>query len=58
MKKIEAVIKPFKLEAVQRALAEMCIGGMAVTEVRALDDKKAELSLIMAAHSGLLFYRK
>jgi nitrogen regulatory protein P-II 1 len=34
MKKIEAVIKPFKLEAVQRALADAGIGGMAVTEVR------------------------
>jgi nitrogen regulatory protein P-II 1 len=34
MKKIEAVIKPFKLEAVQRALADVGIGGMAVTEVK------------------------
>jgi nitrogen regulatory protein P-II 1 len=34
MKKIEAVIKPFKLDAVQRALSELGIGGMAVTEVK------------------------
>jgi len=34
MKKIEAVIKPFKLDAVQRALSEVGIGGMAVTEIK------------------------
>ena len=40
MKKIEAVIKPFKLEAVQRALVEVGIGGMAVTEVRGFGRQK------------------
>ena len=40
MKKIEAVIKPFKLEAVQQALAEVGIGGMAVTEVRGFGRQK------------------
>ena len=40
MKKIEAVIKPFKLEAVQQALAEMGVGGMAVTEVRGFGRQK------------------
>jgi nitrogen regulatory protein P-II 1 len=40
MKKIEAVIKPFKLEAVQRALTEIGIGGMAVTEVRGFGRQK------------------
>jgi hypothetical protein len=53
MKKIEAVIKPFKLEAVQQALARWALrdgsnGG------QGFDDKKAALSLIMAVHSGLL----
>jgi nitrogen regulatory protein P-II 1 len=43
MKKIEAVIKPFKLEAVQQALAEMGIGGMAVTEVRGFGRQKGRL---------------
>ncbi|HEY5704368.1 MAG TPA: P-II family nitrogen regulator [Terrimicrobiaceae bacterium] len=40
MKKIEAVIKPFKLEAVQQALAGLGIGGMAVTEVRGFGRQK------------------
>ena len=34
MKKIEAVIKPFKLEAVKRALTDAGVEGMAVSEVR------------------------
>ena len=34
MKKIEAVIKPFKLEEVKDALAEVGIEGMTVTEVK------------------------
>jgi nitrogen regulatory protein P-II 1 len=33
MKKIEAIIKPFKLDEVRDALAEMGIGGMTVSEV-------------------------
>ena len=33
MKKIEAIIKPFKLAEVRDALAEIGIGGMTVTEV-------------------------
>jgi nitrogen regulatory protein P-II 1 len=34
MKKIEAIIKPFKLEEVQDALGEIGIEGMTVSEVR------------------------
>ena len=33
MKKIEAIIKPFKLDEVRDALAELGIGGMTVCEV-------------------------
>jgi len=33
MKKIEAIIKPFKLDEVRDALAEIGIGGMTVSEV-------------------------
>ena len=35
MKKIEAIIKPFKLDEVKDALAEVGVQGMTVTEVRA-----------------------
>ncbi|MCS7284637.1 MAG: P-II family nitrogen regulator, partial [Hydrogenobacter thermophilus] len=34
MKKVEAIIKPFKLDEVKDALVEIGIGGMTVTEVR------------------------
>jgi len=34
MKKVEAIIKPFKLEEVKDALGEIGIVGMTVTEVR------------------------
>ena len=33
MKKIEAVIKPFKLDEVREALSEVGIAGLTVTEV-------------------------
>ena len=35
MKKIEAIIKPFKLEDVKEALAEVGVAGMTVSEVKA-----------------------
>src|SRR5947208_16746982 len=34
MKKLEAIIKPFKLEEVKEALAELGIEGMTLTEVK------------------------
>jgi nitrogen regulatory protein PII len=40
MKKIEAIIKPFKLEEVKGALAEIGINGMTVTEVKGFGRQK------------------
>src|SRR5207302_10080121 len=40
MKKIEAVIKPFKLEDVKDALTEIGVFGMTVTEVRGFGRQK------------------
>ena len=34
MKKVEAIIKPFKLDDVRESLAEIGITGMTVTEVK------------------------
>ena len=34
MKKVEAIIKPFKLDEVKEALAEIGVHGMTVTEVK------------------------
>jgi len=40
MKKIEAIIKPFKLEEVKDALTELGVYGMTVTEVRGFGRQK------------------
>lgn len=40
MKKIEAIIKPFKLEEVKDALTEIGVFGMTVTEVRGFGRQK------------------
>jgi nitrogen regulatory protein P-II 1 len=40
MKKIEAIIKPFKLDEVKAALSEMGIAGMTVTEVKGFGRQK------------------
>ena len=58
MKKIEAVIKPFKLEAVQQALAEVGIGGMAVTEVRGFGRQKGRTEPSSGSSSAITFLPK
>ena len=58
MKKIEAVIKPFKLEAVQRALAELGVGGMAVTEVRGFARQRGRSERHNGSTSGMTFMPK
>jgi nitrogen regulatory protein P-II 1 len=45
MKKIEAVIKPFKLDDVRDALAEMGINGMTITEVKGFGRQKGHTEL-------------
>jgi nitrogen regulatory protein PII len=40
MKKIEAIIKPFKLDEVKAALTELGVNGMTVTEVRGYGRQK------------------
>ena len=51
MKKVEAIIKPFKLDEVKDALAEIGIGGMTVTEVRVLGSIKGSIKAV--AGSGM-----
>ena len=46
MKKIEAVIKPFKLDDVKEALNEIGIQGMTISEVKGYGRQKGHLSLI------------
>ena len=45
MKKIEAIIKPFKLEEVKEALAEIGIEGMTVTEVKGFGRQKGQTEI-------------
>ncbi|HZJ16618.1 MAG TPA: P-II family nitrogen regulator [Chthoniobacteraceae bacterium] len=45
MKKIEAIIKPFKLEEVKEALAEIGIDGMTVSEVKGFGRQKGHTEI-------------
>lgn len=45
MKKIEAIIKPFKLDEVRDALAELGIQGMTITEVKGFGRQKGHAEL-------------
>ncbi|MGD0017188.1 MAG: P-II family nitrogen regulator [Verrucomicrobiia bacterium] len=45
MKKIEAIIKPFKLEEVKEALAEIGVEGMTVTEVKGFGRQKGKTEI-------------
>ena len=45
MKKIEAIIKPFKLEMVKEALSEVGIEGMTVTEVQGFGRQKGHTEI-------------
>ncbi|MEA1916601.1 MAG: P-II family nitrogen regulator [Campylobacterota bacterium] len=58
MKKIEAVIKPFKLEDVKDALAEMGITGMTVSEVKGYGRQKGHSELYRGAEYVVDFIPK
>ena len=45
MKKIEAIIKPFKIEEVKEALSELGIAGMTVTEVKGFGRQKGQTEI-------------
>ena len=49
MKKIEAIIKPFRLEEVKDALAEKGITGMTVSEVKGYGRQKGHSELYRGA---------
>ena len=49
MKKIDAIIKPFKLDDVREALAEVGITGMTVTEVKGFGRQKGHSELYRGA---------
>ena len=58
MKKIEAIIKPFKLDEVREALSEMGISGMTVTEVKGFGRQKGHTELYRGAEYVVDFLPK
>src|SRR5512143_1276706 len=58
MKKIEAIIKPFKLDEVKDALNEMGIQGMTVTEVKGFGRQKGHTELYRGAEYVVDFIPK
>ena len=58
MKKVEAIIKPFKLDEVKDALAEIGIGGMTVTEVRGFGQQKGHTEIYRGTEYVIDFLTK
>ncbi|OZT17298.1 P-II family nitrogen regulator, partial [Serratia marcescens] len=58
MKKIDAIIKPFKLDDVREALAEVGITGMTVTEVKGFGRQKGHTELYRGAEYMVDFLPK
>ncbi|HEY3327230.1 MAG TPA: P-II family nitrogen regulator [Novimethylophilus sp.] len=58
MKKIEAIIKPFKLDEVREALSEIGVTGMTVTEVKGFGRQKGHTELYRGAEYVVDFLPK
>lgn len=58
MKKVEAIIKPFKLEEVKDALGDIGIEGMTVTEVKGFGRQKGHTELYRGAEYVVDFLPK
>lgn len=58
MKKIEAIVKPFKLDEVKDALNEIGIQGMTVTEVKGFGRQKGHTELYRGAEYVVDFIPK
>ena len=58
MKKIEAIIKPFKLDAVRDALSDIVIKGMTVSEVKGFGRQKGHTEIYRDAEYAVDFLPK
>ncbi len=58
MKKIEAIIKPFKLDEVKNALAEIGIQGLTISEVKGFGRQKGHTELYRGAEYTIDFLPK
>lgn len=58
MKKIEAIIKPFKLEEVKEALASIGVEGMTITEVKGFGRQKGHTEIYRGSEYTVDFLPK
>ena len=58
MKKVEAIIKPFRLEDVRKALSDLGVQGMTVTEVKGFGRQKGHTELYRGAEYVVEFMPK
>jgi nitrogen regulatory protein PII len=58
MKKIEAIIKPFKLEDVKEALSELGVEGMTVSEVKGFGRQKGHTEIYRGSEYTVDFLPK
>ncbi len=58
MKKIEAIIKPFKLEEVKDALADVGVEGMTITEVKGFGRQKGHTEIYRGSEYTVDFLPK
>ncbi len=58
MKKIEAIIKPFKLDEVREALSDIGVTGLTVTEVKGFGRQKGHTELYRGAEYVVDFLPK
>jgi nitrogen regulatory protein PII len=58
MKKLEAIIKPFKLEEVKEALAEIGVEGMTVSEVKGFGRQKGHTEIYRGSEYTVDFLPK
>ena len=58
MKKVEAIIKPFKLDEVKQALSEIGVAGLTATEVKGFGRQKGHTELYRGAEYVVDFLPK
>ena len=58
MKKVEAIVKPFKLEDIKEALSEIGIQGMTVTEVKGVGRQKGHTEIYRGSEYTVDFLPK
>jgi nitrogen regulatory protein P-II 1 len=58
MKKIEAIVKPFKLEEVKDALAQIGVDGMTITEVKGFGRQKGHTEIYRGSEYVMDFLPK